>query len=132
MYTPTLKSKEVNKAQRRIIVVVTFSDGVDTFDETFGFALNTTVEQIKKTVYAYLEELNGVSETIDNLIDVDYTPPAPTQPTAEETARSEWYADWGKLQTVDALIAAGVLTGTEPQVTTLRNKVKTGFKPAYL
>lgn len=132
MFTATLKDKQVDNQGRRINVVVTVTDGTETFDQSFSFSLDTTVEQMKKVVKNYLDELNGAGNVVSGLTDLDYTDPTPTEPTAAEIAKNEWYTDWAKLKMVDELIAAGVLTGNETAVTNLRNKVKNNFNASYL
>lgn len=132
MYTATLKDKQVDNKARRITVVVTVTDGNVTFDQAFSFSLDTSVETMKKTVKNYLDELNGAGDKVSGLTDLDYVEPTPDTPTADELVQREWFADWAKLQTVDQLIAAGVLTGNEAAVTALRGKVKANFKPSYL
>jgi hypothetical protein len=53
-------------------------------------------------------------------------------PTVDEIAKTEWFRDYGKLTSVQKLIDLQVLTGSEPQVVALRDKVKTNFKPVYI
>jgi len=133
MYTATLKEKTIERNARRIKVVVTVTDGTSLFDETFYFAFNTEVEDMKKVVKRYLDELNGVEQTVTDLTDL--TPaeePAEPVKTADELAKEEWDADWVKLQAVQPYIDAGVFTGDETPIANLRNKIKTGFKPEYL
>ena len=133
MFTATLKEKTLDRPRRRILVAVTLSDGTSTFDETFSFSLNSTVEQMKKTVQSYLDELNGADDKVAGLTDLTLTPEAePEAPTQVELDKQAWQADRAKLATVMELVRDGVFDGTEAQVTALQNKVRTGFKPAYL
>lgn len=132
MYTATLKSKTFQRAANRILVVVEVTNGADSFDREFSFAPNTTVEAMKRTAKSYLDELNAAAGNVDALTDLTYTEPTPVEPTAAELAKQAWEENWAKLQKVDQLIAAGVLTGAETAVVTLRNKVKDDFKPTYL
>ena len=133
MFTASLKSKTLDRPRRRIVVTVTLTDGITAFDETFYFSMNTTVEQMKKTVQSYLDELNGADDKVAGLTDLTLTPEAePEAPTQVELAKQAWQADRAKLATVMELVRDGVFDGTEAQVTALQNKVRTGFKPAYL
>ena len=132
MYTATLVSKTFQRAANRIVVTVEVTDGTDTFTKSFSFAPNTTVEQMKKTVKYFIDELNGVDEIVANLTDLTVTEAEPETPTQAELDKQAWQADRAKLATVMELVRDGVFDGTETQVTALQNKVKTGFKPAYL
>jgi hypothetical protein len=130
MYTILKHSDVVDKEKRRRIVDVTFTNGEATFVQTFPFSVETELATIKKTVKQFLDELNFVPPTIDDL-----TPPpepTPTQPTALELARTAWENDRAHLKTLMELVRDGVFTGTEKQITELQAKVKAGFKPTYL
>jgi len=133
MYTATLKEKTIERNARRIKVVVTVTDGTSLFDETFYFSFNTEVDAMKKVVKSYLDELNGVEDTVTNLTDL--TPaeePVEPEKTADELAKEAWDADWSKLQAVQPYIDAGVFDGTETPIKNLRDRIKAGFKPEYL
>lgn len=130
MYTAQLLGDRKDEKLRRRIVNVKFTSPEKEFDQEFQFTIETEVDVIKKTINQFLEELNFVPPTIDDLI--PEADPIPTPPTALEIARTEWESNWGKLQKVDELITAQVLTGSEPQVTALRKKVKDDFKVTYL
>ena len=131
MYTAKLKSDVENDKLRRRIVAVTFTDGAETHDQEFQFALTTPVERIKKTVKDYLAEINFVKEEITGAID-DYTEEAPVEPTATELAKTDWFKRYGQMEQVQKMIDLGILTGTETPVTNLRDGLKTDFKPVYL
>ena len=133
MYTASLKSKTFQRNNNRILVVVEVTDGTSTFDREFSFSPNSTVEQMKKTVQSYLDELNGADDKVAGLTDLTLTPEAePEAPTQVELDKQAWQSDRAKLATVMELVRDGVFDGTEAQVTALQNKVRTGFKPAYL
>jgi hypothetical protein len=130
MYTIQTHSDVVDKEKRRRIVDVTFTNGEATFIQTFSFAVDTELAAIKKTVKAFLDELNYVPPAI-----TDFTPdaePEPTQPTAAELARTQWETDRNNLKTLMELVRDGVFTGNETQIVNLQAKVKADFKPAYL
>lgn len=131
MYTAQLIGDTKNIELRRRMINVEFTDGTTTFNKEFQFSIDTTVVDMKKVVKQYLDELNFVPPTIKGDIS-DYVPLPETPPTPAELARTAWNTDLAKLKQVKELIDLGVLDGTEAPVVTLRNKVKTGFKPAYI
>lgn len=131
MYTATLIGDTKNIELRRRMINIEFTNGTTTFNKEFQFSIDTAVADMKKAVKQYLDELNFVPPTIEGDI-ADYTAPIETKPTAAELARTAWDADLVKLKQVKELIDLGVLDGTETAVITLRNKVKTGLKPAYI
>ena len=131
MFTATKLGESNNLQTQRRTVTVRFSDGTSEFDKDFSFSINETVEAIKKSVKRFLDEINFVPETITGSI-ADVPEEVVVVPTAEELAKTEWDADIEKLKKVQELIDLGVLVGDETPVVNLRNKVKTGFKPAYI
>lgn len=135
MYTATLVSKTIQREKQRILVVVDII-GETTERKEFSFSLNTTLDQIKKTINQYITELEQAQSLATNLnegnLDLTVTPPVDTPPTQAELDRTAWEADFAKLKKVQELIDCGALTGSETAIVTLRNKVKADFKPAYL
>ena len=130
MYTATLIGDTKNIELRRRMVNVEFTNGTHTFAKEFQFRIDETLEIMKRAVKSYLDELNF---TPPEITDLEPAPEAaPEKPTAEEIARTDWEAGFAKLEKVKRLIDCGVLTGSETQIVTLRNKVKTDFKPEYL
>ncbi|PIZ53572.1 hypothetical protein COY25_03330, partial [Candidatus Uhrbacteria bacterium CG_4_10_14_0_2_um_filter_41_7] len=100
------------------------------FVKDFSFRLTDALESIKKTVVSYLDEINIVPPAI-----TDFTlsaEPKPVAPTRAELGRKTWEADRAQLKIVMELVRDGVFTGTEPQIISLQNKVKTNFKSTYL
>jgi hypothetical protein len=132
MYTATRKSDVTNKQIRRRVVTVTFTDGAETFDQDFQFAISTPVETIKDTVQRFLDEINATAPELTGDIAEAKTVVEPTPPTADEIARTEWDVDVAKLQRIQELIDIGVLDGTETAVVNLRNKAKTNLKASYI
>ena len=135
MYTATLVSKTIQREKQRILVVVDII-GETTERKEFSFSLNTTLEQIKKTINQYITELEQAQSLATNLnegnLDLTVTPPIDTPPTQVELDRTAWEVNFAKLKKVQELIDCGALTGSETAIVTLRNKVKADFKPAYL
>jgi len=131
MYTATKLGDSTNQElQRRIVTVQFENEKGHVFVKDFSFRLTDALESIKKTVVSYLDEINIVPPAI-----TDFTlsaEPKPVAPTRAELGRKTWEADRAQLKIVMELVRDGVFTGTEPQITSLQNKVKTNFKSTYL
>lgn len=144
----TLKSKSVrriednevprdnqgNLQQGRLLqalLTITFTNGTrDITVQTFV----SSKEEAKQTIKNRLAQLNEQEELAAEVENdtLDLSDPTPPEKTQAELNLEEWVKDWTNLQKVQPLIDAGVLDGTEQPVVNLRNKVKSGFKPAYL
>lgn len=126
MYTATLKDRVIESGVIRW--VVEFSDGTDTFTDSFKLNRYTDVQMV---VARRLAELNYVDTFI--LGDtIDPTVQSATQPTQTEIERSAWLNDWKILQIADNLISHGVITNTLPAYVSHKAKVVTNFKVAYI
>ena len=132
MFTSTLIGDTKNIELRRRMVNVEFTDGAVTFAKEFQFKIDETVETIKTTVKQYLDELNFVQPTIDNLTPA--TKPADAAPTQAELDRQAWDLDVAKLKKVQELLDCSVVlsAGQLTNIATLRTRVATNFKPEYL
>lgn len=133
MYTAHLISEGVEKTTGSVYWRVEFTDGVETIAKQYRFALDSDISERKKTVNKELEVLNRPVETA-TVGALDFSDIADTKPiaTQAEIDKQDWFRDFERLKKVQDLINLGVLTGTEPAVTTLRTKLTTGFKPAYI
>lgn len=131
MFTATKLGDSVDKQKRRRTVTVRFTNGESTFEKDFQFSIEESVEKMKKKVREYLDEINAEPEEITGDI-ADYTPPEEPKKTKAELDKEAWDADWAKLSEIQPYIEAGVFTGAEPKIVALKNKVRDGFKPAYL
>lgn len=129
MYTAKILSKDLDRAGQRMNVQVEFTDGVNTITNNLPFAPNATPEQIKWRLKVMAAELDDSEVQLNALPVGDVT--FPTDPPAL-SAQQTWFTNYSKLEQVQKLIDLGVLTGTEPKVVTLRNKVRDDFLPAYL
>lgn len=129
MFTHKIISKEFENGV--LVLGVEFTDGVKTITEGVkpqdeaGF---------KYWLQSRLTSLNSLAalETVTINTSVDLTDPVVVK-TQAELDKEEWFSDfykWVKIKTT--LVDTGVLTGSETQIVALLNKVKTGFKPAYL
>ena len=129
MYTARLIGDTKNIELRRRMVNVEFTNGTVTFNKEFQFKIDESLETIKKTVQAYLDELNFVPPTITDLDVIEATP---EEPTAAEIARAAYDKKRAELAVLMELVRDGVFTGTEPQIVNLQNSVRTAFKAEYL
>lgn len=133
MFTATLKSKKFIKETSEIVFTITISkDGGESFDKNFKLSSSDSVDYLKRTVQNYLDRLETGESRIASIPDGTTMQYIPTEPDPSVTAKGDWYTNWQKLQEVDKLIAAQILTGAEPAVIALRKLVKDNFKPSYL
>lgn len=130
MYTATIKSKSLDKLAQRLILDVEFTDGTTVLNKKLFFAPTTRFNDVKLKLKSLADEFEkadtevaGISE---GLVDFD----SAVQRT--DPLQGEWFTNYNKLEQVQKLIDLGVLTGTEPKVVALRDKVKADFKPEYL
>lgn len=135
MFTAIKLGDSINVVDRRRVVTVQFTNTYTNqeFVKDFSFGLNETDLVMRKTVKVYLDELNAPKAVItDGVLDfTDIKEPAPPTPTQAELEFEEWQKDRKDLKKLKELIAEGIIPANSPQLTTLQNKVNTGFKPAY-
>ena len=122
MYTASLVEKLIENGKIRWIVE--FSNGTDSFKDSL---VGGNYEWLKRSVASRLAELN--TEVTLGPIDTTIVPPTQTQ---AEIDRDQWLRDWSNLLGAQKLIAAGVIADTLPAYVTLKNKVTTNFKNAYV
>lgn len=133
MYTAKINRKDYVAGVLRVFV--DFTNGTDTYTES---CIPQDENGLKFWVKSRLATYNAGAvidtgyvdgSTID-VSDPVVTPPTPTQ---EEIGRDTWirnYRKWVKVK--ETLVDTGVLTGSEPQLVTLKNKVTNDLLPAYL
>lgn len=133
MYTAKHLGTILDKLNQRKVVKVEFTNGATSFTKDFPFAPTTPVEHVKMRVKAYMEELEAAEAPNNDLAegDIDLSDVS-TTPTQAELDKQAWSNDLYNLEQVQHLIDLGVLTGSEPKVVALRDRVKAGFKPAYI
>lgn len=133
MYTPTITGKTIDKPNRKIVLDVTFSNGTDDFSNRFTFPLYTTVDQIKRVIKEYIEEIDS-GESLESSVttgEVDLSNVSTTAPQEQQDFQA-WSRKVTKLERVMSLVDLGVFTGSETPIQNLQNDVKTSFKPEYL
>lgn len=134
MYTATITGKSIQRANRQVVVDVTFTDGVSEFTHKFNFGFDVSFDQIKKEIKRYaksLEDLQQKETEIQNG-EIDFTTVTESTATQTEIDRNEWFQAYRRLESVERLISLSVLDGTETPVVNLRNKVKADFQPDYV
>lgn len=133
-YTPKLIRKQVDTNANRVTYFVEFTDGQQTFTTPFTVALYTPADQVKKLIKERAAEYEAADailpELADNMV-IDLATVDTSIPTEHQEFR-EWFQKYNRLLRVRELIAAGVLTGNETQVTNLLNQVRQDFKPAFI
>lgn len=129
MYTAKITNKEM--VDNRLQVTVEFSDGTHTLSETISPQDKDGFKHWVGARLASLETSKELQEE-DNLNKEVVVEDPVVPPTADELATREWFRNFGKMQEVGKLVDLGVFTGNEVAITTLRNKLKNDFKPAYL
>lgn len=134
MYTATLIYKVLDETRGDVNVQVQFTNGTRTFNKDFVFSGDTTNEQMKLTVKRFKERLEASEAKVTQLVEgtFDFTGVAEPTPTVDEVAKNTWFRDFGRLQSAYRLVEMGVFAGSEAAYVTLKDKVKTGFKAAYL
>ena len=131
MYTASIKSKELENGVLKVIVE--FSDGVTTVEE---WCKPQNWDGFKYWVKSRLETFNtGKDFSLADGQAVDVSDPVvvPPTPTQAEIDRNEWfkqYAKWIKIKY--NLIDTGIVAANAPQLVTLLDNIKTGFKASYL
>lgn len=130
MFTPEILGDVSDREGMRRILTVQFTDGTTTFSRDFTFRLTEDAEIIKRAIAAALDEINYVPPPLEDLT----LPTNDTKPTLtpEEVARAEWLKDWRQLEAAKRLIENGVLSGAEPDLIALRERVIGGYRADYL
>lgn len=135
MYTATITGKSIQRAAKRVVVDVEFTNGTDSFTESFSFGLQVTSDELKRAIKTFADRLEAIQANIEQVAPlgvVDTSTVVDVVSTAAELAKSEWFRGFGRLEQVQRLIELGVLTGAEQPVVNLRNKVKTDFRATYV
>lgn len=121
------------KANGRIAITVELSDGVETFREEFSSTTKVDMVWLKHQIRTRIEAFQDAYAFADSLVSdqpIDLTPPS--APTTAEQELQDFLKDYGRWHSIKRAIDAGILTGSEPKVVELKDKVKAAFKPAYL
>lgn len=127
MFIPTITGSSQTK--ELFNVNVDFSNGTDTFSDTFKAQTQQELKQIIKNRVDTLNKIETLKPIIANgVVDISDTPL--TQPQIDER---DWFLLYNKWIVVKTkLIDTGILTGNETQIVSLKSQVQNGFKAAYL
>lgn len=144
-YTAELKNVEDRGSSHKI--TVEYTDGTDVRQESFRFNGKTKKDLINavRAKAAKRDEVKTVIETVDFSQYIgqilDLTPPPtpdpviPPEPTAEEIAKSVWFADWrtlNRMLTVTTAIPALTTTQANTAIANLRASLETDWLNIYL
>ena len=133
MFTAKVISKE--QVGGTIRFSVEFTDGTKTVMEQsvpqdevgFKYWVKSRLDTFNSAPILDAKYVEGSTVDVSEAV---VTPPAPTQAEIDRNTWLKNYAKWVKVKTT--LIDTGILTGNETQLVTLKGKVQTDFKPAYL
>lgn len=134
MWSANIIKKDIDVINQAIIILVRFSATDKSFDKKLVFGATITLEEVKRRIKQEITRLEQAEDNADILEGaVDLTGVTTDIPqTQAELDKQEWFRDFERLKKVQELINLSVLTGNEAAVTTLKNKVTTNFKAAYI
>lgn len=94
--------------------------------------LDGNIDGLKRYVQTQLARLTA-SDSLEGQVALGaFDPTITVTPDPDEVAYQTWARNFARLRRVQELITLGVLTGTEPGVTNLRNAVRDNFQASYL
>lgn len=137
MYTTKIIEKTIQRSAKRVVVKVEFTkNGISDIEEfSFGFT-SFSLDTLKKAINIHIDALQKAENEVLNvqtgIIDTTIIKPAPILPTQVEIDREKWIKGFDVLQNLKPLIDNGILTGSEPKIVALKNRLKTDFKPGYI
>lgn len=133
MYTAKINRKDYVDGVVRVFV--DFTNGTDTYTES---CIPQDENGFKYWVKSRLTAFNTAPVIETNYTDgstVDVSEPVVVPPTLTqaEIDRNEWFKDYEKwVKIKSTLIDTGILTGNEAPLVTLKGRVTTNFKAAYI
>jgi hypothetical protein len=129
MITTTVTGKLFEKGSV-ILQIRIDDDGVEV--GTFPFS-GISLEQIKSQVRAKIDQITAAKDLYTNIPDGVFDPTyVPPSQTTAEIQKEDWFNRYSKWVHIKYAIDMGILTGSEPQVVTFLNNLKTDLKPAYI
>lgn len=137
MYTAKVLRKAKDLQIKKLFIDFEYlKDGVQVATEQKDFPLDATLLIISSYANSVIKRLESSDANLDSipvgteldLSSVEYVP------TADDTTREAWLADWAKLVSAQKLIDHGVTLTTQQQsaVTTIRNRIGSNLKVEYL
>lgn len=113
------------------VVQLTYTDGSRWFTDTHDITTPATLIGMAANKLAWLKaQDDNAAAIVEGVIDPSLLQAAPA-PT-EDPQLTAWRAGWSKLQTLNRLVAAGIIAANNPQLVTLVQNLKDTFKVAYL
>ncbi len=142
MITATLKHFERVRDQWRITILYTDTEvAANSFEKSYrrNSITKTKLKALARAEAAAID-VNDETDITSNMVGatIDVTPDPvvePDPPTAEEVARSEWFADYRKLQSMLQVVAdVPALDSTQSQtaITNLRTSLTNDWLNSYL
>lgn len=122
---------EIKKEKMQFSILVRFSDGKETFNRQYAFALDMTELQMKQSIKRDLDALNGATKPTIPAGPLDFGGVS-SGITTEQQEQIDWLKDFRRAQSIDKLVAAGVLTGSEAPVLALKKRLSATFKQQYI
>ena len=134
MYTAEITSTIIQKATKKVILSVDFSDGTDTHTQKFVFSLYEPIENMYRAIKRYVVQLEDAETRIGTITvgALDLSAIDESTQTQADIDRNEWKRRDDIRDQVDRAVAKGYLTGNETKVTQLKNWLTNNFKPEYL
>lgn len=135
MYTATLQKTDV-RPEGKIDAIVVISDGKNAFTKVFTIGLREkdVDAAIKEQVKHFIDGLENADAKValvtNGVLDLSSVPS--TVATQAELDRNAWIVSYHRLVGAQKMIDLGILSDTQPQYVTLKNKVIADFKPAYV
>ena len=132
MHTSTIIEKVIQRDKKQVIVKVEFTNDQGSFIEDFAFPFTVTEEDVKKRIKYFITKFEDIQTNINTVVpdgEVDLTTVVDVTP---DTAKDEWFRDFYRMQNVQKLVDLGIFPNDQAQIVALRDKLKTGFKVAYI
>lgn len=134
-WTATLLEKRLHRGQ--LDVVVRFTDGRQTFEESFSTRDDPGSGWLAQAIRirtAALDRLTAFSGTLaPGPIDLTVLPPPPPpEPDPAEIARAAWLADHRQWLRYQEAVKLGVLPADAPEITTLAAVLRANWLPEYV
>ena len=130
MWTASIKN--VVRYDDQAKITVAFTDDAITFEKNYVADFESaSVDWFKRQIRLKLKALEDIAALANNLAPgaIDATEPVPAP---VDDAQAAWLSGYRKLQKLQNFVTLGLLENTDTKVVTLRDLLKTGFKPEYL
>ena len=133
-YTAKIISKKFQRNVGRVEIIVEILDGTEVvMTKPMYMGYDITMEKLKHNIKSIIEKMELTDEALPHIIegDVDLTGVV-VDKTINEQKFDAWRQDLTRLHGVDKLIELGILTGNEPRIVEIKERLKKDFDPSYL